>query len=248
MNSLIQTVAEAGLSQTIYDIFFVLGFVSVFLFVVFLGWKMGIKLWKCALVVLIVYPLMVLWMFILFWIETGRFGGNNIVRVFVYGPVFAYLAAKILKLQWKDVCAMISIGPAAVHGVSHLGCMFPGCCHGFPSAWGLYSIRAKQILFPIQPIEAIIAWLIIIYLLIRAKKRSYVADGKEYPIMLIMFGSTRFICEFFRDNPKLWLGCSSLAFHALFMCIVGIIALVVINQRYKKANAAALEAGTHSAS
>lgn len=237
MNELIQTVHALGLSQTIYDIFFALGFVSVFLFVVCLGIKMGIKLWKSAVVVLIVYPLMVLWMFILYWIEMGSFGGNNIVRVFVYGPVFAYLAARVLKLEWKVVCGMISIGPAAVHAVSHLGCMFPGCCQGYPAAWGLYNVKSGVICFPIQPIEALIAWAIIIYLLIRAKKRSYVPDGKEYPIMLVIFGSTRFVCEFFRDNVKLWLGCSNLAFHALFMCIVGVIAIIVINRRNKKPEA-----------
>ena len=233
MNELIRTVHEMGLSQTIYDIFFALGFVSVFLFVVGLGRKMGVKLWKCIAVVLIVYPLMVLWMFTLYWIEMGTFGGNNIVRVFVYGPVFAYLAAKALKLSWKEVCAMISVGPAAVHAVSHFGCIFPGCCQGYPSTWGLYNVDVETICFPTQPIEALIAWAIILYLLIRAKKKNYVPDGKEYPIMLAIFGSSRFICEFFRDNEKLWLGCSNLAFHALFMCIVGIAALIVMDRRKK---------------
>ena len=40
--------------------------------------------------------------------------------------------------------------------------------------------------------------------------------------MLILFGSTRFILEFFRDNNKVFLGLSDLALHALFMTIVGI--------------------------
>ena len=48
------------------------------------------------------------------------------------------------------------------------------------------------------------------------------------PIMLMLFGFTRFFWEFFRDNEKLWMGCSSLAFHALFMGIVGLMMYVVI--------------------
>ena len=44
---------------------------------------------------------------------------------------------------------------------------------------------------------------------------------------------SNFVCEFFRYGTKLWLGCSNLAFHALFMCIVGIIALIVISGKQK---------------
>lgn len=233
MNKLIQLISEMGLGQTLYNVFFALGFVSVFLFVFFFGKKMGIKPWKLVATVFTVYPLAVLWMFILPWIESGfkNFGNNNIVRVFVYVPLIAYPVAKWLKLQWKEVCSLVALGPIAVHGVSHFGCMFVGCCKGYPCSWGLYNVDYGDIRFPSQPIEAIAAWIIIIYLLIRAKKKNYVPDGLEYPIMLALFGSTRFIFEFFRDNEKIWLGCSSLAFHALFMCVVGVVAIIVIKKR-----------------
>ena len=233
MNQIIQAVHEMGMSQKIYDIFFALGFVSVFLFVVLFGRKMGVKTWKGIVVVLIVYPVLVLWMFTMFWIESGfrNFGGNNIVRVFVYVPVVAYPVAKLLKIPMKEICSMLAFGPVSVHAVSHFGCIFAGCCRGYPSSWGLYNITTEQIMFPIQPIEAIIAWLIIFYLLGRAKKRNYVPDGLEYPVMLAVFGFSRFLCEFLRDNDKILLGCSSLAFHALFMFVVGFIWIVVAKKK-----------------
>ena len=236
MNELIRKASELGITGTIYDTFFALGFVSVFLFVVLYGRKMGIKTWKSIVTVLTVYPIIVLWMFVMFWIESGftTFGGNNIVRVFVYVPVVAYPVAKLLKISWKEICSMLSLGPVAVHAVSHFGCMFPGCCMGYPYSWGLYNIKTGDIRFPSQPIEAILAWMIIIYLLVRGKKRNYVPDGREYPIMLVLFGFSRFFCEFLRDNKKLWLGCSGLAFHALFMFVVGITALLVINKKQQK--------------
>jgi len=52
--------------------------------------------------------------------------------------------------------------------------------------------------------------------------------------MLIMFGVTRFILEFFRDNEKILLGCSSLSFHALFMALVGGVAMIVIFAKKRK--------------
>ena len=197
---------------------------------------MKIPLWKSIVIVLIVYPVAVLWMLVMYWIANGfrGFGGNNIVRVFVYIPLIAYPVAKLLKISWKDICALLSIGPVAVHGISHFGCMFTGCCCGYTSSWGLYNVATYDIRFPIQPIEALIAVAIIVYLLIRAKKHNYVSDGREYPLMMVIFGSTRFVCEFLRDNDKMILGISNLAFHALFMFIVGVIALVIINKKQKK--------------
>lgn len=233
MNDLIQTIYRMDMSKPIYDIFFALGFVSVFLFVVLFAKKMEIKPWKSVIVVLIVYPVLVIWMFIMFWIESGftQFGGNNIVRVFVYTPIVAYPVSKLLRIRMKEMCSMLAFGPVSVHAVSHFGCIFPGCCRGYPSSWGLYNVVTEDIRFPSQPLEAIIAWLIIFYLLRRAKKRNYVPDGLEFPVMLVMFGISRFLCEFLRDNEKIWLGCSSLAFHALFMGVVGIIWIFVAKKR-----------------
>ena len=234
MNSIIELVAENNLSKEFYNIFFALGFISVFLFVFFIGRKMKIKAWKVAAVVLTVYPLSVLWMFVLYWMETGYFGGNNIVRVFVYVPLIAYPIAKLLKITFHEILSMVALGPIAVQSISHFGCLFEGCCQGYVQEWGVYNPMTGALHFPIQPIEAIAALLIIFYLLIRAKKRNYVPDGKEYPIMLAIFGSTRFIFEFFRDNDKLFWGISNLALHALFMFIVGVIWLAAMRKKQKE--------------
>ena len=234
MNAIIKYVIDLGISKLVYDVFFALGFVSVFFFVTLSGKQIGIKLKKSIAVIMTVYPTAVLWMFVMYWLETGVFGGNNIVRVFVYIPLIAYPVAKLLHISYKDILAMLAFGPVAVQAVSHLGCMFEGCCQGYAQSWGLYNRVTGNLHFPTQPIEALISWLIIFYLLYRSKKHNHIPDGKEYPLMLAIFGSTRFVCEFLRDNNKLWLGISSLAFHALFMFAVGLIWLIVLNKREKK--------------
>ena len=236
INNIIIAAADAGISKTIYDIFFALGFVSVLCTIVFYGNKINLGLKKSVITVLIVYPTAVALMFFMYWAETGFkfFGGNNIVRVFVYVPVIAYPVAKLLKEEWKTLCDLLAFGPIAVHGISHFGCIFVGCCHGYPADWGVYSTIYNTRLFPIQPIEALAAVLIIILLFIRAKKNNFVPTAETYPLMLVMFGYSRFIFEFFRDNDKLILGCSSLSFHALFMAVVGTIALIVIKKKKRQ--------------
>lgn len=237
LNEFIKYINELGIAKTIYDLFHPIGFVALYLFVIWIGKKQDVKIGKTSLVVLIVYPVLYLWMYVLCWADTGftTFGGNNIVRVFVYVPLLGLLASKILKLDWKKVLSILAFAPLVQHGVSHFACTISGCCSGHPVSWGIYNPTYEDLRIPMQPIEAIAAWIIIAILYHRLKKKKYQPDGLECPIMLVLFGSSRFVFEFFRDNNKLWLGCSSLAFHALFMCIVGIVWIVLHNKNKKKA-------------
>jgi len=234
MKEFLDAVYDSGYVSTVYYGFHVAGFIAVFIFAVWYGKRIQIPVLKSVGLVFIVFPSIYIWMFVLYWLETGSWGGNNIVRVFVYLPLAGWLAAKILRLEWKRVCDLLAFCPLVVHGVSHFGCIFPGCCFGYPCEWGLYNPMLKKCLFPIQIIEALTAWAIIFYLFFRHKRRNGVADGLEIPIMLILFGSTRFVWEFFRDNPKILWGCSNLSFHALFMFVVGVLSYIIIKNRKKR--------------
>ena len=235
MNELIRRLADAGWSGTIYNVFFALGFVSVLVGLIFFGRKLRLPLWKIIVTVLIVYPVVVAWMFVMFWIESGFtvWGGNNIVRIFVYVPLAGIPVARLLKIERRTMLSLLSFGPLLVHGISHFGCIFAGCCAGYPCSWGVYNPFYEDIRFPIQPIEAIGAIAIVVYLIWRAKKRGYVPDGYEYPTMLVLYGSSRFIFEFFRFGGKLFWNISNLAIHALFMFVVGVIWIAVLKKKTK---------------
>ena len=235
MNNLIRLIYEAGASKIFYDIFFAWGFVSVLLGLLFYGRKLKFPIWKIVVTVFIVYPAVVLWMFVMFWMESGftSWGGNNIVRIFVYVPLVGWPVAKLLKVDVKKMLALLSFGPLLVHGISHFGCIFVGCCHGYPASFGIYHPVSQNILFPIQPIEALTAVAIVVFLLLRSRKKQYEPDGYEYPLMLVLFGSTRFMFEFLRDNDKLFWGISNLAIHALFMFIVGVIWITILYNKRK---------------
>lgn len=225
MNELIISLSETGMGKTVYDVFFALGFVSVLTGLLIFGRKMDLPVWKIIVTVLIVYPTVVLWMFVLYWIESGftAWGGNNIVRIFVYVPLVGIPVARLLKVDRNRMLSLLSFGPLLVHGISHFGCIFAGCCSGYPWEYGIYNPSYRDYRFPIQPIEALGAVAIVVYLFIRAKKRNYVPDGMEYPNMLVLYGSSRVLFEFCRSNDKMFLGLSHLALHALVMLIVGVI-------------------------
>ena len=243
MKDLIIAVSEAGLTQTIYDGFQVLTFIIIFFVILWYSKKIGIQAWKAVAIVLVVYPLSDFWKRVMYWMESGfqHFGGENNVRIFIWVPVVAYLVAKIIKLDYRKMCQLLAPCVVLTQGVGHFGCLFPGCCHGYLADWGVYNLSTGKYHFPVQIFEAVTALAITAYILIRSKRKNHVADGKEYPIMLILFGYTRFIWEFFRDNEKLVLGISNLAFHALFAGIVGTVMLVYVICKEKKQTAVITE-------
>ncbi len=223
INQLLLWIEAHGLNKFLYDFFFVGGGVVLMAFCFLNAKNFKLPLKKVIPFVIIVYVISVAWMFFLYWAESGfkNFGGNNIVRIFVWVPVFAYPFAKLFKLDFKTVCDYLAPVVCVQHGVSHFGCIFAGCCHGYEWSHGVWNHVLERYLFPIQPIEALVAVGIVLFIWLRQKKRGFKVDGESYPIMLILFGYTRFLLEFARDNEKLFLGISSLAIHALIMGIVG---------------------------
>lgn len=240
ISQLIHWAVDNGINHTLYVIFFIAGFVAVLLFNAINCKNFKIPIWKAAVLTVLVYAMTVAWMFFLYWAATGfrHFGGNNIVRIFIWVPLFALPVAKLLKLDWKTCCDYIAPCLCVVHGVAHLGCIFDGCCHGYRWDNGIWNPVLDYKTFPIQPIEALVAIAIVVYICVRQKKQNYAVDGLSYPIMLILFGSTRFLLEFARNNEKLFLGISGLALHALSMLIIGLIwlftQLEIINKKAKK--------------
>ena len=72
-------------------------------------------------------------------------------------------------------------------------------------------------------LETFVALSLFAIMLYISKKRDYVPNGELMPMLLTVYGILRFFIEFLHDNTKVLFGCSKLAFHALFMSIVGII-------------------------
>ena len=231
---MIKAVFEAGLSDELYYLFHVLGALSVVLFNLWYGGKYGIGKKQSLFITLFAYPLVYIWIYIEYWIESGfrDFGGNNIVRGFVYMPLIAYPFFRMMKVRFKNGCDFIAPCVCLTMFVSHIGCIFPGCCHGYECpSFGIYNIATQTYVFPVQLFEAVTALAVALIVVRRAKARGYASDGRSYPLMLVLYGSTRFLWEFARDNEKIWLGCSVLAFHALFMTLVGAVALCILHGR-----------------
>lgn len=231
-----------GMTFKFYDLFFVIGFIGVFSYLLAVSKKYDIPKWKTVVFTILVYGSSFAWMFFLYWADTGfqSFGGNNIVRVFWWLGVFVFPVSLLLKENYFKCLDFVAPCLCINHGLAHFGCLFPGCCHGYACSFGSWSNEVGHVCFPTQIIEAVFALGIAVFIWLREKKKGYGkgVDGLSFPIMLMLFGYSRFFFEFLRDNEKLFLGISQLALHALLNGVIGTVAYFVI-KKYNANNHAA---------
>ena len=134
------------------------------------------------------------------------------------------LKSKVWKLA--DIAGIcISIGL----GFGRIGCTMAGCCYGIPYQGPFaikftdpHSLAPKGIyLFPSQPISSLANFLIFFILYFLYKRKRF--DGQIFSLFLIFYGTFRFLIEFFRMTPKIFLGLSENQILSLIFTFVGII-------------------------
>ena len=232
---MIETFSFLGNDISLYYTFWLIGALSVLAGGYFLGNRYGFPFARSILYVACAvamgYALLYVTSFVF---NGGKLRGLNFVRVVTFLPVPIWILTFIYKDRFGDIADFLAPLIALFHGITHIGCIFPGCCHGYPSQWGLYCNDVGTVCFPIQPIEALSSILIGVALMAMQKKG--IQKGRLYAWYMTLFGGTRFVWEFFRDNEKIWNGMSELALHALTAMILGLAALAAANCFYKRRN------------
>ena len=237
INQFLHFCHEAGFSNAIYDNFKYPTLLIHIIFLMIHRKHYPISWVKSLIAAVLMFAIGYSFSAVLGWAESGFkvWGANNIVRVFIYLPLICVLVAKLLKVKPLMMLTMLTPNVALQQVVGHTVCVFPGCCRGYPCDWGVWNPVTNSILFPNQWLECLVSLAIMVFLVFYQKKHNYTTNGKVYPIFLMLYGSTRFLLEFLRNNEKLWLGISSLAFHALFMTVVGIVWYTIVAENKREA-------------
>ena len=243
MNELIKSVAAEWQSMTYYGAICNAGLYIALAYSLFHATKLKIKFWKVIIIVALTYGWQVglqsaFWP-VLQYIRDTHFLGinsavNSIVRTFVFVPIIAFPLAKIFKYKFGHVCDAIVMLPLLRSAIAQIACLFPGCCRGYKCDWGVYNVQTGQYHFPVQILETVLTLIIFAVLVYYVVKNKFVSDGKLYPMMLMLYGPMRYICELLRDNEKIFLGMSAVGIHALIVCITGLVWICILNRRYRK--------------
>jgi phosphatidylglycerol:prolipoprotein diacylglycerol transferase len=140
-----------------------------------------------------------------------------------------YIAVEFVKRQvgysapTGDWFAMIV--PVTI-GLGRFGCMAHGCCLGAPtnSTWCSLSDSTGIFRWPIAPMELgfnVIA--VCTFALLRARGAF---PNQHFHLYLIAYGAFRFLEEFVRDTPRLFIGLTGYHFAAAAVLVIGIVAFV----------------------
>ena len=171
---------------------------------------------------------------------------------FIGAVVTAYVLVRRYKLPWWRTADAFAPGIALGQAIGRQGCFAAGCCWGKPTTlpWGVrFSELGHQVtgvpththLHPTQLYESFAAFLFFGLLIWLHRRKTF--NGQVILAYGVLYGATRFLIEFFRDDPRGDLfGLTSLTHLStsqLISLLVGITSLVVLIVRWRRASGGA---------
>ncbi|HEY9403746.1 MAG TPA: prolipoprotein diacylglyceryl transferase [Pyrinomonadaceae bacterium] len=172
---------------------------------------------------------------------------------FLGAVLTAYVLVRRYQLPWWRTADAFAPGIALGQAIGRQGCFAAGCCWGKPTTlpWGVrFSELGQQVtgvpidahLHPTQLYESFAAFLFFALLIWLHRRKTF--NGQIILAYGVLYGATRFIIEFFRDDPRGdILGLTSLTHLStsqLISLLVGITSLVVLIIRWRRASGGAM--------
>lgn len=169
------------------------------LIVIMMKWY-KVRLWKGIPVAIILTIIGTISTYIWFFVEASWFGGRSYYgAVFFVPPAFAFIA-KWMRIPHKEVLDFCAPAECVMLAIMKYQCLVDGCCSGI----FLYmTAEGKEVYFPSQIVELINALVLVILLMYLARYSKN--RGKVYAWYLVLYGTTRFVLNWFRaaNTPML---------------------------------------------
>lgn len=141
--------------------------------------------------------------------------GKSIIGGLIGGLLGVLFIKKVLKINLKlgnIIAPAIALGMA----IGRIGCFFNGCCFGKVYIWG-FDFGDGNLRIPTQLFEVIFN--LIAFFLLHYYKNKVKTKGLLFKLYLIVYFIFRFIIEFIRENPIVWVGLTVYQ----IICVFGII-------------------------
>jgi prolipoprotein diacylglyceryl transferase len=162
---------------------------------------------------------------------------------FVAGIATLLLLARNNHIKGLTMLDIASPATAVGYAVGRIGCLVSGDGdYGRPTSlpWGMAFpnglVPTTQRVHPTPIYECIVGLLIFWYLWRRGARaiRHPLAPGVITGEFLILSGVARFLVEFIRINPRIFLGMSNAQVSALITALAGLILLVIARRRFRR--------------
>lgn len=187
----------------------------------------GVRIWKSIIVsIVLVYTGLFgsrLWYFV----ENGNFVGRSFYGAIFLAPIVYLPLAIILNISYKHILDFCAPAGCLTLSLVKIQCLLDGCCEGIAL---FIDENHNYVKFPSQIVEMFTFLIIGGYLMFLSSKERN--RGKIFLWFLILYGSSRFVLNFFRDNTSPYmLGLSAGSFWSLLAFIIGFILLKLENLR-----------------
>ena len=189
-----------------------------------------IQLWKSAPVAICLTIIGTIGTYLMFFIENRELGGISFFGAVFLVPILFVLISKLLRIPYKQIIDLCAPAECIMLVIMKYQCLNTGCCGGrilFETASG------EIIRFPSQMVELINALILCVVLMILSYKPKY--RGSIYPWYLVLYGTSRFILNFFRD---VW-GEGTIPYGTIWSIvsvIIGTIWLIILKKRKECTN------------
>ena len=271
INNFLYNQADEG--KSLYDLMGTIGFWLMLATVLFYLTIQQVRTWpkwlntlKGLLFAVVTYYFMFPAQHFMMWYRHGfdpaQFTNNvaNIALGYTLLPLLAFLLAKTFNTSTGYAGDIVALTAFSYHVAGRSGCLFTGCCYGFPCDWGWYSHQASDdavhnainnnlpmpgedaayTMFPTSLVESLFTLAILIFVMVRICRKNYVPDGKNLPYFLFFYGICRFFSELTRESTQYDVGWlfwrfSDIHIHMLIMALVGGFLLYAINKKEKAA-------------
>ncbi|RYG85607.1 MAG: hypothetical protein EON59_11835 [Alphaproteobacteria bacterium] len=130
-----------------------------------------------------------------------RNGGKSLVGGLICGYAAVWLVKRKLGIN-RSTGEGWAIAIPAGEAVGRIGCYLNGCCEGtrWQGTWSVYQDGAWR--HPAQLYSAVSALALFIFLLWLAPRLK--REGDLFRSFIVLYGTSRFAVEFFRERPFVW--------------------------------------------
>ena len=191
--------------------------------------KYEIKVWKIIPVAFVLTVVGTIGTYLWFLLENLHWGGRSFFGAVFLVPIAFLLIAPIVRIPYGQLVDLCAPAECIMLSIMKVQCLIEGCCAGrilFMTDLG------GVVRFPSQLVELIVAYVLVWLLLVISHKTEQ--REKVYPWYLILYGASRFILNFFREEWAKYDGGIPPLGTVWSVCavIIGILWIVIYNKRH----------------
>jgi prolipoprotein diacylglyceryltransferase len=154
-----------------------------------------ISLWKSAVIAVLLTVTGTVGTYIMFFVENQWWGGTSFFGAIFFVPIPFVLFSILLKVPYNNILDLCAPAECIMLAIMKVQCLVSGCCRG---RFICSTSQGTDIYFPSQLMELINAFILVVLLMFIASKSKN--KGTIYPKYLLLYGISRFILNFFRQE------------------------------------------------